>query len=825
MTDAPDSPRTGDLSVLDAWRVLAKPAPTRPASSYVGLALIVALMNLSAVAVLVAVAAPNPIVAIVAALIHTGLIPGLLLAFATVPPDEVDAVEWLLLAVGLGTLVLVVGGVVLALLPTRFTPIAVVGWTCLLTLVLSVFAFRRGVSWRVPASGGRANAIGAALVLVAAAGLRLPGLGYSEFQGDETEVILRATGVVQNLPDALFYHGKGPGEVVVVALQYGLLGWLSEGGARLPFALAGVAGVGVVYALARRLFGPGAGAVGAIAVGLLLAANGYFLAFSRITQYQSLVLLLGALGLWCTVRWSQGGSNVWPVLAGALMATAALAHYDALFFLPPIGLAILWRIGWRGLFDHGQLAPWFRGAQVGIVILALFFVPYVDSPLFALATGRISDRVGVGQIQNNLPSIVASATLYLGTAFPLLVGATIVAGGLAQVARRAGAPPRAAWLLGAIWAVVPLLFYAFEARKPGTHIHVATTGLVFLAGAGFGSLWYRLAAPSLRIALAAGSVAAFGLVLAYLVPIYLLTTAETVREDRVDALPLTWRPPGGLPTKERFGFPYQAGWRTIGALYADGTLVGSYDSNEQPQVTHWYTRGSWRCSATPRYYFIAENVQDEIDTPARLGSSGYHQIGAISVAGEPKLRVFERGPSTGTRPVLWRTEELGPIFDRQLSTPTLDPGTWARGVVARGSTAVNARFGDDADLLGYQLFAEDPRPGGVVRVDLFWLPHVDSRERHRIDVQLGRDPRIGDGGGPACDKTGEEKEWTVGRPFTQRVSIPIAASAAPGSYPLLVSVAQLGGGGPLQPGGSGATDDVLLEIGQVEVGDAHRAAR
>jgi len=818
-----DSAATGDLSVVEAWRLLVKPVPSRRAPGYVGIVAVIGLLNLSAIAAIVASAAPDPMVAAVAGLIHTALIPGLLLAFAVVPSSEVDAVEWLALAFGFGILVLIVGGLALALLPIRISPIPVVGWTATVTLVLSAFAFRRGISWQPPALGGRSALLGAALVLIVAAALRLPGLGYAEFQGDETEVILRATGVVQNLPDALFYHGKGPGEIVVVAVQYGLRGALSEGTARLPFALAGAGGVLAFYLVARRLLGT----PGGVAAGLLLAANGYFLAFSRITQYQSLVLLLGMLGVWCALRWSLGGSAVWPTLAGALVATAALAHYDALFFLPPIALVVLWRAGWRGIVDFELLSPWFRGAQVGSAILALFLVPYLDSGLFGLATGRVGDRVGAGLPYNNVPSIVASATLYLGTGFPVLVAALIVlGGGVALVARRVETPSVRVWLLGLAWAAVPLLFYAFVARKPGTHVHVATSGLVLLAGAGFASLWAAVRLPPVRLALAGAVAAGLAVVGTYLVPVYLQTTAEVVRENRVGSLPLAWRPPGGLPTKERFGFPYQAGWKSIGALYAEGTLVGSFDSNEQPQVTHWYTRGAWRCSVDPRYYLIAENVQDEIETPRRVIGSGYHQIGTVTVAGEPKLRVFERGaaPAGGPRPITWPAESRSAQFDRAVSAPTLDPGPWARGVFARGGTAVGSRFGEDAELLGYQVFIEDPQPGGVVRVDLFWRPLVSSREQHRIDVQLGADPRIGDASGPACDKTGADKEWVAGQPFTQRVSVPIAAGATPGSYPLLVSVSRLGAGaGPLQPVGGPAMGAPLLEVGRVDVQGGGRA--
>src|SRR4051794_35318633 len=75
MTDAPDSPATGDLSVLDAWRVLAKPAPTLRARSYVALLAIIVLLNLSAIAVLVAASVTDLSLAMAVFLLHTTIIP------------------------------------------------------------------------------------------------------------------------------------------------------------------------------------------------------------------------------------------------------------------------------------------------------------------------------------------------------------------------------------------------------------------------------------------------------------------------------------------------------------------------------------------------------------------------------------------------------------------------------------------------------------------------------------------------------------------------------------------------------------------------------
>jgi hypothetical protein len=295
MVNPPERPSSRDISILEAWRLLRKPTAGQPTPGYVGILTVIVLLNLSAIAAIAAAAFANPTWGMAAALIHVAVVPGLLLAFILIPPDELDLAEWLTLAFGLGMVLLVVGGLVLAQLPGPVGPIQVVIWTALLSLGLATFAFQRSNSWRppapVPPDGTGWGVGGIVLVLLVAAAVRLAGLGYSEFQGDETEVVLRATGVVQGWTDALYYHGKGPGEIVTVALPYGLAEVLSEDAARLPFALAGSVGAVAFALVARRLLGE----AGGVAAGLLIAVNGYFVAFSRIVQYQTLVLLLGPL--------------------------------------------------------------------------------------------------------------------------------------------------------------------------------------------------------------------------------------------------------------------------------------------------------------------------------------------------------------------------------------------------------------------------------------------------------------------------------------------------------------------------------------------------
>ena len=803
---------TGRVGVLDAWRTVGGGSPSIHRFRYGGIVTIIGLLNAGALAAAAAVAVPDPFWASATGLVATVLVPGVLLALLLVPADDLEPFEWAALAAGLGAVALILGGLLLAYLPVGLGPAVVVGWSATLGLALSALAFRRSLTWEGPR--GRDWTVGAdcLLVVLAGAALRLPWLGYAELQGDETEVILRATGVVQDLPDALYYHGKGPGDVLVTAVQYGLVGAISEGSARLPFALAELVGLGVFYLLARRLIGR----PGALVAALLLVLNGYLIAFARIAQYQGLVLLMSVLAVWCALRWGEVGGGRWPALAGVFAAGGALAHYDTIFALPPIALLALRRGGVRGLLDGASMRAWGLGALLGALILGLFFGPYAASPLYGLASGRIADRVGTGFPHDNLGGILASASLYSSANYLVLVAVLVALGALRPLARGRG-PAGWVGLLGFVWFIVPFLFYGFVARKPGTHIHVASTGLALLAGWGFATAWAALTPRAVRAGLALAVAAAGAVVGLYVAPVYLQTSPELVRENGQGRLPLSWSF-GKAPTKERFGFPYQAGWKAIGALYHDGTLAGSYDSNEVPQVTHWYTRDAWRCAVAPRYFVVGENVQDALDVPTRRLASDYGLIGVVTVGGREKLRIHERGAPKDGRPTVWAAESLAERFDQRVSSPMLDPGPWARGAMAPGGVATPVRFGEAIELVGYELYAESPRPGGRVHLDLAWTPRVSADRAYAIDLRLGDEPRVGDGNGPACDSNNPTEDWAAGRPFVQRASVAIEPDARPGTYPLLVSITRAGAeGGALAPETALPTRGNLVQIGTIEV--------
>lgn len=668
--------------------------------------------------------------------------------------------------------ILLVLGLIAVLVGFPYQPLLLaelVGVSLLLALVAGL---RPAATTRKLTALGPLSLAGIGLLALA---LRLPGLGYSELQGDEVEAVLRAGALAAGQPDALFHHGKAPGEVIMSALVYGLAGTVNELAVRLPFAYAGMLAVLAGAQLGAALFGWRAG----VLAGTLAALTGYYIAFARILQYQSLVLLFGTAAVLAALGVSRGSyRGLWA--SGVLLGAGLASHYDAIFAAIPVGMIAAYALLQDTQRGHSHVDRWVAAAAITLLIPALFFVPYANSPLAGQGVDRVTGRVGEIALRNNLGSIANAASLYLSTPFLVGVGVLAVTGGIIGLIQARGA--RWPWLLTWCWLLVPLLGYGFVVRKPGTHAHVALLPILLLAAA---ALAWALGAPRSRVL---SGVLALGLGLAAVplaahnVAVYHATQPEVVRSNLVPQAPLGWFTLP-VPRKERFGFPYQAGWKTIGDLYASGRLSGSYDSNENPQITWWYTRGAWRCTADPRYYIIAEQVQDEIEPPRRRIASDYAEIATVTVQGQVKARVHERRPVRGPLIGTLDAADARAPFDLYLASPMDDPGVWARGPISPLATAVGEEFGDAARLEGYRIFEEDPRPGGVIRLDVFWLPHVEG-ERYVPIVTVGEEAPIATSDGPGCDKSRSWAEWLPSQPFAQRLSLPIPAEARPGEYPL-----------------------------------------
>ncbi|MDY6877304.1 MAG: glycosyltransferase family 39 protein [Chloroflexota bacterium] len=692
------------------------------------------------------------------------------------------------------------------------------------------------------------------LIIPAAAFFRLTYLGYSEFQGDEGVVMMRAARAILGDDAQLFYHQKGPAEILLPMATWTLSGTINEWQARLPFAFAGLLGVVALYLLGRRWFNGRSGQIAA----LLLAINGYFVGFGRVVQYQSIVLAVTSLALLALWRWSEGEGCRWLIAGAALLAFGLLAHYDAGLVLPTAAYIVGRRL-WRTRSEGRALwAEVLTAGTLAFGIFALFYFPFIRHPNFAKTLGYLSGaRVGTkGPLYNNLLSSLPLATFYnstyylIGLASLLIVASFLpfrrlglliptacyillilqspisnlqsptwvgpVLAGLLMVillSRRSSASSRAAWL----WFGAPFLFYYFLVRDPRTHVLNIFPGACLLASLPLTHIWQRLHASRTTSHISRFtfhvpllfSLAILILLSYYPYLMFIQHDPEIKRTWPAHRPSLYWRPDAELPHDGYFGFPYRAGWKAVGVLIEEGVLSGVYASNEEQEVAGWYTRGAERtyCSA-PEWYLVAKDVQDEVPLDLAEIEADYHLWGEVRAAGETRLWIYHQGQAESPSGV-YHVEEYTSRFDAGAVPESVAP------LFPADYTPAGYTLGDSIRLLGYRLDTATARPGGSVHLVLYWETLGPIETRYQVFNQLYDGAMWGQQDGtPGCALL-PTVFWEPGQVVRDEYTIPIAPSTAPGDIPLLVGMYRLGTGERLSvrdPDGVPSGDTIPLAV-------------
>jgi 4-amino-4-deoxy-L-arabinose transferase-like glycosyltransferase len=560
------------------------------------------------------------------------------------------------------------------------------------------------------------------LLLAVAAPLRLADLGWSEFQGDEARVVLRAMAALQGADGALAAHRKVPGEITLAYLFAGSLGQIYEGVARLPYALAGVGAVLAFYSLASRLLGGPA----ALVAGLLLAVNGYFVAFGRILQYDSLSFFLGISGLLCCWQFGRaptdqhddlagrddaaGGSSVaWAFLGALLLAGAALVALGAVFLVPPALLLV-----WPGLLHHLRRRSWpvllAWGWPLIPVLVAAWLVLGAADPTEGPSgiMSYLGPRFGGERPYWHWLELLLSADHYLSApylALMLLGAASAVLLGLGRLAwatagrgvvvRLAAAivlaaltwgRPREALVLGAVltlllvlqapgqrlgmrvalvWAAGPLFVHLFLIRIPGTHWREAFPGLILvLAALAAPALAHRRLRPVVS-GLVAVLVVGFGhfcwVTLVQRQPEYQIV--YPANRHLLDVSKQDGRGIGGV-----FGAVHHHGWKALGVLMADGALPGGYTTNESPAIAAWYLRRPQGCEGALAYVFRAPRTPQDrnLAVPVPV-PPGYQTRGQLRVSGRSTISI-QVPPTAATRFGDIPAEAYEERFDREFAS-------------------------------------------------------------------------------------------------------------------------------------------------------------
>lgn len=831
------------------------------------------------------------IVQTVAALLLVGWLPGLLLIEWLLGRCTVSLDHWArhLYAIAAGYSVMT-----LVMLALSYLPGGVAAWqiyvvvdSVLLILVVLIFTSANSAPDQdhapaLPSSeeASKSNPFwivtGVLLVLFVGGGLRLTNLGYAEFQGDEGRAVQRAAAVIQGYEDVLFLHRKGPVEILLPTLVYTLTGHLTETTARLPFALANLAGLVAVFVLGWRLLNPVAGWVAA----MLLALDGYFIGFARIVQYQSVVILMSVLVVLILYGLVQRPVELrrYLILAALFLATGMLAHYEAALVVVP-GLYLLWQLWQR--HKPREFIPSLIGAgTVGGAILAAFFIPYILHPSFRNTVAYLADeRIGGSLPYNHLADFFLRTTLYnttyavllmiglatlallriywqavaspwrwllmavtligLGLTFAnptwLTIGATdltfgfflLLFGGAWFALNRNSAGDRSVERTLWLWFGSLVLLALFFVAKPRTHVYVFFLPWVLIVGMISANGWLALQRRwGASLAGVAGGLVALAATLlfgSYAAWYFVYNGVEIYR---------TWdqnRPAGFWTVYEQpddrslFGFPLHNGWKTVGVLYADGLLDGPYETNDVDDwVADWYTRGADRCLRDHKYFILVDSLErkSQADKAERLIAlqQTAHLWGTVLVNEQPRLQIFQLGGAAPT-PQIFDDAVYAQRFDRALSGPDFSLDTPV--VEPPIAHPLHLRFGDSIWLEGYALERTAVQPGEPLALTLYWRTSARMDEKYIVFNQvIGPDNQIVGQleGQPGCDALPTD-DWPVGELIADPYRVPVASAALPGDYRLVIGMIDGDDGARLavEDAAGGAQRD-SVELTTVQIG-------
>ena len=757
-----------------------------------------------------------------------------------------------------------------ALIVVHYIPGPLTRWQVLAALDVLVVACLAGGQLRQSRSSPtahedrRGGPIRLALIcvtgaLLRAAFYRFTWLGYSEFQGDEALVTWASARAIVGEDDILFLHGKSPAEVVLPAAQWVLDGRLNEATARFPFALAGWVAAAGAYLLGRRLFGERAGWLALF----LFAINGYFIGFARIVQYQSLVLVMGVLGVYTAYLAVTEGRDAYQILSALFLGAGLLAHYDGLLAVLPV--LFLWAARIRR-----SPAPasrrWLIGAGALLLtvgVAAIFYLPLLRDAQFAQMLSYLSgSRVGHNLLNNHLPFLLLSGAVYNSTYYTALLavallgvwiwtlrwlpgrawtGATLMALlattaafpgiwqvgqvnlalapfalaiGLAVCAPGIDAGRRAIWL----WLGVAGGAYIYVLALPLSHLYAVMPAWVLLAAYGLhrGLSWVLPATqPAGNRRLAAGLLGIAALIVLTVYPylVFVRHDPEFARARADRPLSFYWQPYTQLPAVGLFGFPHRSGWKAIGNLYDTGTLAGDYLSNEEEWVTLWYTHFAPRsCQPEADTYFIAENAWDPTPAPGDLIAADYTPAGTVTVGGDRRIGIYKRKtPESANENLKAMALDVSAIED------AYDQGSQPQKFVQKTApqVALPVDFGEDIRLLGYDLEETEVSPGGRLALTLYWQARQPPKADYHVFVQLG-DGTVWaqNDSAPVCGRL-PTTLWRPGQVIVDRHRLDVDPQAAPGRYPLRVGVYRPGDGQRLAPapGDDSSHRAVVAEIG------------
>jgi 4-amino-4-deoxy-L-arabinose transferase-like glycosyltransferase len=411
--------------------------------------------------------------------------------------------------------------------------------------------------------------------------LRFYNLSYSDYQGDEIKALYNVRNN-KEFYEFLFDQKKGPNQFLVTSIlrevsndyyNYFIL--------RLPFALAGILSVLIFYRVVKNYFQEKV----ALYATIFFGSSGFLVAFSRIVQYQSFVILLGLLSILCGQFFDQTKKKIFLYLGFISLALAILFHYDGIFFGVPFAILIFKNI----LEDRKGLKSkvnYFLSGLLFVGILASFYIPFVlnlDNATLSYFQERIEGVGGEQKISSsfynfNLYQPYFSFYIYL---FFGIIGGLVIFKNIRKLE----------YISVLIWIFIAFLFMEILIKSPGTHIYTYLIPLMIVCGLGIEKVYSLISNKNIKLIYG-------GILITLSVHLYIQSFVLFVENSKE----YPWQDKNYLYfdlkalTQEDnkkyylslFGFPYNRNWLEIREFLKNENAT--YDSSEKSTIGNFYLR-------------------------------------------------------------------------------------------------------------------------------------------------------------------------------------------------------------------------------------------
>jgi hypothetical protein len=459
--------------------------------------------------------------------------------------------------------------------------------------------------------------------------------------------------------DELFtvYHSKGSLEQVLrdrdiswPPLYYVFTSlWIDIAGindvvVKMVSALPAMIGTAIMYRVGRRLYGPSAGWLAALAFG----TSGYTVYFATEARAYAASAMLGALFLWLHLRWMARPTWRRAVPYGLTTVIWLYTHYSAVTFIALAGLHVFASALSKPAAQERRLRRVWRWGVI-MAVIGVAALPQVPNWLafyreYSRRAGIFYPDIAPRQYRQGLNAVYRAYSSHQDTLAALIVLLGLV--GLAwavlrdRAARSAGSP--VPWLLA--WgAGFPLLIYLTRYQTwmySVRHLHIGTPAVFALLGWGLARLPLpgRWLGVVLLCALALAPLEMTGFRTAY--------TFDPPVRDAVRELGARWHPGDVLVIDPGCGCDGGIEWPYYTALYFPGGAIPAAVDGDEAASGVWYlshqghttedVKASVERGRLPvyewgeRYFHLTYYTMPPLAPGYALGDAGLYYLGAAA---------------------------------------------------------------------------------------------------------------------------------------------------------------------------------------------------